>query len=50
MFYCDPCGKKRDWPLSLAQSHGPCEMCRKTTLCNDVPSSALPKPKPKKAS
>jgi hypothetical protein len=50
MFYCDRCRKKNDWPESMAKSHGPCELCHKVADCNDVPSAALPAPKPKSAS
>lgn len=46
MFYCDPCAQKYGWPMTLRQSHGKCEMCEDTTLCNDIPSRLLPdKPK-----
>lgn len=46
MFYCDDCGKRRDWPTdSLRRSYGPCEICKKGAACNDVPSSHLPAPK-----
>lgn len=42
MFYCQACAKKKSWPESLCQSQGPCEVCGKTALCNDVPSKDLP--------
>lgn len=42
MFFCDPCGKERGWPQSLAVSYGKCEICDKTGRCNDIPSSKLP--------
>lgn len=45
MFFCDRCRVRKQWPESLAKSTGPCEICGKTRLCNDVPSSALPEPK-----
>jgi len=44
MFYCDLCREKNGWPMSLFKSMGPCELCRKTTVCNDVPSGDLPWP------
>lgn len=43
MFFCDTCAKKKKWPKSLAQSFGPCEVCGVKTICNDVPTAALPK-------
>lgn len=50
MFYCEPCGKKSDWPTwdFLPQSRGPCEMCGKSAACFDVPSSSLPVQKAKR--
>lgn len=52
MFFCEKCRKKRNWPDSIGKSYGRCEVCGQSTLCNDVPSCALPtppspKPKPK---
>jgi hypothetical protein len=47
MFYCDVCAKKRKWPIGLARSNGPCEVCGKASECSDVPSSSLP-PEPVK--
>jgi hypothetical protein len=44
MFYCDPCAKPRDWPLTGGMSYGPCEVCGTVAQCNDVPSGALPLP------
>ena len=49
MFYCDECRKKNNWPDSvLFKSYGPCEMCGKPAICNDVPSSKLPLSKAKR--
>ena len=48
MFYCDPCAKKNEWQEGFMKSRGPCEICGRVALCNDVPSSALPDPKTKK--
>ncbi len=48
MFYCDPCGKKKGWPLGgalHARSRGPCEVCGEVEMCNSVPSKDLPLPK-----
>lgn len=45
MFYCDPCAEPRGWPTdTLMTSYGACEICRKTGVCNDVPSRFLPMP------
>lgn len=44
MFYCDTCAKARNWPEAFTKSVGPCEVCGNRTLCNDRPSSTLPKP------
>ena len=45
MFYCNPCGIKRDWPTdTLMRSYGPCEICKIQSSCNDVPSKQLPIP------
>lgn len=41
MFYCDECAQARGWPKSLAKSRGPCEICEKTAVCNDLKSSEL---------
>ena len=48
MFYCDECAKRNDWPAHkfMLRSYGPCEVCDKVAVCNDVPSRAL---KPMKA-
>lgn len=44
MFYCSDCQIKNDWPKSIAKSIGNCEMCGKhSSICNDTPSSRLPK-------
>lgn len=47
MFYCQHCATKNKWPddFYLAQSVGACEVCKKTAVCFDVPSSHLPSPK-----
>lgn len=45
MFFCETCRVEKNWPDSIAKSHGPCELCRKTADCNDVPSKYLPMPK-----
>lgn len=49
MFYCEACAKKYNWPAEfwMHRSYGPCEMCKKTAACFDVPSSALPTVKEK---
>lgn len=47
MFYCGECAKENNWPDGWAKSHGPCEICKRTRLCSDVPSSQLPPAKPK---
>lgn len=48
MFFCEPCGDKRDWPDSIFKSYGKCEICGKVAACSDVPSKYLPTPKVKK--
>jgi len=45
MFYCNDCKIKNDWPESFNESYGKCEICNKMSVCNDVSSSHLPKPK-----
>ena len=42
MFYCSKCAKIKDWPVSIFESYGPCEVCGEQTICSDVPSSQLP--------
>jgi len=42
MFYCNPCAKKHQYPVSTHKSTGPCEVCKKVTQCNDVPAKYLP--------
>lgn len=49
MFYCEPCGTERRWPvdgltLTMTGSYGPCECCGTKALCFDVPSRLLPPP------
>lgn len=43
MFYCDECAKLYGWPIGFCRSLGPCECCKKTRTCSDVPSSQLPR-------
>jgi hypothetical protein len=45
MFYCNDCAKKNGYPESLCKSIGQCELCGEHKVCNDRPSSSLPKPK-----
>ena len=45
MFYCNPCGEPRGWPLSMMQSRGTCELCGEATTCNHVSYAMLPLPK-----
>jgi hypothetical protein len=42
MYYCDPCRTKNKWPEGFMKSVGPCEVCGKVRMCNDVRSSDLP--------
>lgn len=44
MFYCDPCATERSYPETMFKSHGRCEVCGALTVCNERPSSMLPKP------
>lgn len=46
MFYCEACQERTGWPQSLSRSSGRCEVCEEAGLCYDVPSGALPDPKP----
>lgn len=49
MFYCNECGKERDWPTNaFGASMGACEICGKKARCNDIQSKQLPIPKKKK--
>ena len=42
MFFCDKCAEKNGWTKSfLFKSHGLCEICNETAVCNDVPSKFL---------
>lgn len=43
MYYCEDCRFEKDWPQSMTRSQGRCEICNKTALCYDTPSSKLPK-------
>lgn len=43
MFYCNDCAKENGYPETITKSQGPCECCDKIALCNDMPSSKLPK-------
>lgn len=42
MFYCTPCATEQGWPEGFAKSRGLCEVCGKTAICSDRPSSSLP--------
>ena len=42
MFYCEKCRIENEWPQSLMQSRGPCEMCHESALCWDKSSKYLP--------
>jgi hypothetical protein len=44
MFYCDDCANEYGYPESIMKSEGKCEICGKQKICNDVPSSCLPRP------
>lgn len=45
MFYCNDCADWFGYPsLPLDRRHGPCEMCGRVGICNDVGSGRLPKP------
>lgn len=52
MFYCDECRVKHRLPESpgflFMASMGPCEYCKKTRACHDVPSSSLPDAQPQR--
>ena len=36
MFYCDECGFKNGYLITMHKSNGRCEICNRTALCNDV--------------
>lgn len=42
MFYCDDCRETQGWPEGFFKSHGPCEVCGRKEICNEVPSPLLP--------
>lgn len=42
MFFCDECRVKNNWPESWFKSTGPCEVCGRTRVCNEIHSSQLP--------
>lgn len=45
MFYCNKCGKERNWPTdTFIISIGTCEICGEKTRCNDIQSKLLPIP------
>lgn len=35
MFYCDPCAKKNDWPVTMFRSLGTCEECGAKRECSE---------------
>ena len=43
MFYCNDCAEKNNYPESMSKSHGKCELCGKSRICNNVKNSILPK-------
>ncbi len=46
MFYCNECAEKKGWEKNTVfKSYGNCEVCGKTTTCNDKPSGYLSKKK-----
>lgn len=46
MFYCEECREKNKYPETiLFKSYGPCDICGKKDLCNNVASKNLPLPK-----
>jgi hypothetical protein len=50
MFYCEPCGTERAWPvdgltMAMTGSYGPCECCGTKAPCFDVASQHLPAPR-----
>jgi hypothetical protein len=47
-YYCESCRVKNDWPSTFTQRYCKCEMCGKTALCWDRPSSGFPPVKPKR--
>lgn len=43
MFYCNECAENNGFPETIIKSEGRCELCGKHRICNDCPSSKLPK-------
>lgn len=46
MFFCETCRVEREWPESMSQSRGKCEVCGNVAVCHDVWSGHLPVPAP----
>ena len=46
MFYCMACKDKKGWPEALFKSYGTCEVCGKTSTCNEMKSKNLLRPIP----
>lgn len=43
MLYCNPCGKKRGWPIDTqVQSHGFCDVCHTAGSLNHVNTAPVP--------
>lgn len=42
MFYCERCRVKNEWPTSMANSYGQCEVCGVERRCYDRSSVTLP--------
>lgn len=47
MFYCPTCREKNNWPHTLVQSEGKCEVCGNIAVCSDYPSYKLPAEDPR---
>lgn len=46
MFYCRRCAQAAEWPETMFQSDGRCEVCGNTAVCSERQSSQLPPPHP----
>lgn len=43
MYYCDDCGREKGWPTdALLRSRGPCGICGKRAVCNNIATKDLP--------
>ena len=41
MFYCDPCGKEKQWPGTKEVTLETCAVCKSWVYCNEVSEGLL---------